>query len=210
MVDLAILEYGVGNLGSVLHACRRAGCEPSIVSNRSELEGMSPSHILLPGVGAIGEALFHLRSRDLEAPLLNFAQQEKVPILAICVGMQMLAESCNEFGDHRGLGLIPGATTARIAKKGSGVRLPHMGWNDIDVDGDHGGLLRGLEAEHFYFLHSFAMTCCPENLLASTDYHGSITAAVRNRNVFGVQFHPEKSNQAGARLIANFFALGSG
>lgn len=207
MVRPIIIEYGVGNLGSVAHACRRAGCEPTIVSSRSELENSSPSHIVLPGVGAIGEALYHLRDRDLDAPLTALARERRVPILAICVGMQMLAETCNEFGEHRGLGWLPGGMTDRISRKGSGVRLPHMGWNEIVVTGDHGGLLDGLETEHFYFLHSYAMSCPQEYLIADTDYHGSITAAVRYDNIFGVQFHPEKSNRAGTRLMANFFGL---
>ena len=208
MVSVAIIEYGVGNLGSVVNACRRAGCEPSIVGNAEELEIADPTHIVLQGVGAIGEALLHLRARDIEAPLTALVRDSSIPTLAICVGMQMLAETCSEFGEHRGLGWIPGAHTGRIAFVGSGVRLPHMGWNNITVKGDHDGLLDGLESEHFYFLHSYAMRCEAEHVISTADYAGEVTAAVRNGNIFGVQFHPEKSNKAGARLISNFLAIG--
>jgi glutamine amidotransferase len=208
MVSVAVIEYGVGNLGSVVNACLRAGCEPSVVSNIDDLERAAPTHIVLPGVGAIGEALSHLRDRGFEAPLSALVRDRGVPALAICVGMQMLAETCTEFGEHRGLGWIPGASTARIAPMGQGVRLPHMGWNNITVTGDHGGLLDGLETEHFYFLHSYAMRCGSGHVISNVEYEGQVTAAVREGNVFGVQFHPEKSNQAGARLMSNFFAIG--
>ena len=207
MTKVVIIEYGVGNLGSVIHACRRAGCEPQIVGEGRDLKNMTPSHIILPGVGAVGEALAHLRERDLVDPLSALAHGRKIPTLAICAGMQMLAETCSEFGEYRGLGWIPSAITNRIAPKGRGVRMPHMGWNNISVLGDHGGLLAGLESEHFYFLHSYAMSCDPAYTIAQADYHGSITAGVRNENIFGVQFHPEKSNRAGTRLMSNFFAL---
>ena len=123
--ELSIVEYGVGNIGSVLHACKRAGITPNIAHDGAELGAQAPGRILLPGVGAIGEALKQLRARDFEPVLNRMVFDQKTPILGICVGMQILAEVCEEFGEHAGLGWLPGARTGRIADKGAGLRLPH-------------------------------------------------------------------------------------
>ncbi|OFX08828.1 MAG: imidazole glycerol phosphate synthase, glutamine amidotransferase subunit [Alphaproteobacteria bacterium RIFOXYD12_FULL_60_8] len=205
MTSLSIVEYGVGNIGSVLHACRRAGIEPRVARDAGELEAQDSSHILLPGVGAVGEALHHLRERGFEATLYNKAFEEKIPILSICVGMQMLAETCEEFGTHKGLAWIPGARVSRLAEKGSGLRLPHVGWNTIQLEGN-APLLEGLGEEHFYFVHTYAMSCSDHYIMARTDYAGAFVSAVRRNNIYGVQFHPEKSSGAGVALLKNFMS----
>jgi len=151
--------------------------------------------------------LKHLRERDMETPLKALAMKKRVPILAICVGMQMLAETCFEFGKHKGLGWIKKGITDRIAPTASDLILPHIGWNDISTMADHGGLLEGLDGQDFYFVHTNAMKCNDEYQIATAEYGQSITCAVRSENIFGVQFHPEKSSHAGSRLLSNFLAL---
>ena len=202
---VSIVEYGIGNIGSVLHACKRAGITPSIAHDGQELESHNPKRILLPGVGAIGEALKQLRARDFEPVLNRMVFDQKTPILGICVGMQILAEICEEFGEHAGLGWLPGARAGRIADKGAGLRLPHVGWNTIEPAVDD-PLIADIADEHFYFAHSYSVRCDDEFVLARTNYGGPFVSAVRRENVFGVQFHPEKSSSAGARLLRNFTA----
>jgi glutamine amidotransferase len=205
-VDLAVVEYGVGNLGSVAHACRRAGIEPRIVRDGKEIAARPPSHVILPGVGAVGEALTHLRGRGFEEPLRRLAFDARVPFLAICVGMQMLAERCHEFGAHQGLGWLPGAETGRLAEPGSGIRLPHVGWNTVECEGE--GLFAGLDDRHFYFVHSYVLECDSTLVAGRTTYAGlTFASAVRRDNLVGVQFHPEKSSAAGATVIRNFVGL---
>ena len=203
---LAIVEYGVGNIGSVVHACRRSGIDVRVVSSGAALEAEQPGRILLPGVGAMGEALKQLRDRAFEAVLNRMVVEERVPLLGICVGMQMLAERCEEFGQHTGLGWLSGSATTRLAEKGSGLRLPHMGWNTIEPLSDH-PILAGIGQEHFYFVHSYAVMCDQENQLARTEYGDAFASAVHRDNILGVQFHPEKSGAAGVRLLKNFMDM---
>lgn len=200
---ISIVEYGVGNIGSVLHACRRAGIEPLIAHDGAELASQDPERILLPGVGAIGEALKQLRTRNFEPVLNRLVIDRKTPLLGICVGMQILAERCEEFGEHEGLNWLPGARTKRIAQKGAGVRVPHIGWNTIEPTDDT-PLFSGMTDEHFYFVHSYAVQCSDDFVLARTDYGGPFVSAVQRNNIFGVQFHPEKSAAAGVKLLQNF------
>lgn len=202
-MSLSIVECGVGNIGSVVHACRRAGINATIARTGEELERQQPERILLPGVGAIGEVLSQLRSRDFEPALNRLVIERRTPLLGICVGMQILAERCVEFGEHAGLGWLPGASTHRLAEKGSGLRLPHMGWNTIEPALEH-PLLTGLKDQHFYFVHSYVVDCGPEARLAQTEYGSTFVCAVHRDNILGVQFHPEKSGAAGVRLLQNF------
>lgn len=200
---ISIVEYGIGNIQSVVNACVRLGVATRIARDGRELLAQAPDRIILPGVGAVGAALENLRDRGLEQALQQLVQQEKVPFLGICVGMQMLAETCAEFGEHRGLGWIPGRVS-RLAPEGSGIRLPHVGWNTIEVISADDPILGPLDQQDFYFVHSYAMRCPEEFIVAQTDYHGRFVSAVRRDHVLAVQFHPEKSAALGGQLMAAF------
>lgn len=203
---LSIVEYGVGNIGSVLNACRRAGVEPAVAQSGADLASQAPTHILLPGVGAVGHALAQLRQRGFEPVLNALAVERGVPLLGICVGMQMLAEHCEEFGTHRGLGWIAGTVTS-MRPLGANLKLPHVGWNEIRVRQPASALMAGLDGQHFYFVHSYAMNCATEYILCDSEYGSTFVSGVRRNNIHGLQFHPEKSNRIGVDLLANFFTL---
>jgi len=203
---VSVVEYGIGNIQSVVNACRRLGANTEIARDGDELRAQVPERVILPGVGAVGEALANLRGRGLEGALTDIVREGRVPFLGICVGMHMLAERCEEFGMHQGMGWIPGTVT-RLAPEGSGVRLPHVGWNTLDVSDTSDPLLGPLEGNDVYFVHSYAMRCPDEFVLARCDYHGRFVAAVRRGHIRAVQFHPEKSAGLGGKLLAAF--LGS-
>jgi imidazole glycerol-phosphate synthase subunit HisH len=199
---VALVEYGIGNVGSVANALGRLGVVPAIASDGAALLALSPDCVIMPGVGAVGEALDLLRRRELEAALNRMVRDQGTPFLGICVGMQVMAEVCEEFGEHRGFGWIPGKVR-RLVPEGSPLRLPHVGWNEIEVQaGDN--FLGELDREQFYFVHSYAMNCPDEFVAATTDYGGPFTSAVQRSHTMGVQFHPEKSSKAGARLLRAF------
>ena len=203
---VSVIEYGIGNIQSVVNACRRAGGDPSVARSGAELREQQPNRIVLPGVGAVGEALAVLRNRGLDEALQDKVFGEGIPVLGICVGMQMMARVCEEFGEHQGLGWIEGRVR-RLSPARSDVPLPHVGWNNIEVRGND-PLLRGLDGFHFYFQHSFAIDCAESAVIARADYHGSFICGVRDAHVAGVQFHPEKSSDAGTRLLGAFLAHG--
>jgi imidazole glycerol-phosphate synthase subunit HisH len=198
---VALVEYGIGNVGSVANALDRIGADLTVVSDGDALQAMSAHCIIMPGVGAVGEALALLRERGLEQALNALVVGGKTPFLGICVGMQVMAEVCEEFGAHRGFGWIPGRVTT-LTSPSPGFRLPHVGWNEISVRPN--GFLKDLDGEHFYFVHSYAIDCPAEFVAATANYGGPFTAAVQHGHVMGVQFHPEKSSQAGAVLLRGF------
>ncbi len=199
---VALVEYGIGNVLSVANALTRAGVTPVVVRDGDELTALDASCVVMPGVGAVGEALLLLRQRGLDVALQALVVDRGVPFLGICVGMQVMAETCEEFGEHRGLGWIPGRVR-RLAPEGSSLRLPHVGWNTISLR-DDGDFLTGLDGEHFYFVHSFVMECPDEYVVATANYGHPFVAAVCHGRLMGVQFHPEKSSQAGAVLLSEF------
>lgn len=202
-MTVAVVEYGIGNIQSVANACRRAGSEVEIVGDGDSLLRCDPSHIVLPGVGAVGRALAALRERGLATALEDLVIAGGRPFLGICVGMQVLGEVCEEFGRFEGLGWIPGRVR-RLAAEGSGLRVPHVGWNTIHATRPD-PLLDALSDRHFYFLHSYALDCPDGNVLARAEYGDSFVCAVRRDNVAAVQFHPEKSSRTGADLLGAFF-----
>ena len=205
---IAIIDYGSGNLRSVEKAFERAAREHGLasrilVTDEPDLVG-SADRLVLPGVGAFAACMEGLKGRAgvLEA-LEHAVLVEGRPFLGVCVGMQLLANLGMEFGSNYGLGWIPGKVVA-INAKTSGVRAPHMGWNAVSVSAPH-PLCDGLDGETFYFAHSYHFEV--ENSAhryAVTDHGGRMAAAVGRDNIFGVQFHPEKSQKAGLALIANF------
>jgi imidazole glycerol-phosphate synthase subunit HisH len=204
-VKVGVVSYGLGNVQSVVTALHRIGVEPVILCSGDELADAAPDRIIMPGVGAVGAALERLQVTGLATALTDLVVEKSRPFLGICVGMQVLAESCEEFGLHRGLGWIPG-TVARLTPEGSGLHLPHIGWNEISVR-RAGSPVEGLDGTDFYFLHSYAVRCPPSYVAATADYGGRFVAAVSYANIHGVQFHPEKSDAAGGRLLAQFLSL---
>ena len=205
---IAIIDYGSGNLRSVEKALDRAAREagiPAVTSVTDDPEEICRAdRLLLPGVGAFGACMAGLAARAgvLEA-MEHVALIDERPFLGICVGMQLLAETGLEFGTHRGLGWIQGVVKP-LSLNDPSLRLPHMGWNGVEVSAPH-PLFDGLDEEHFYFAHSFHFEAGNIAHLIATSVHGErFAAAIARDNIAGVQFHPEKSQHAGITLLKNF------
>ena len=204
--QLVIVDYGVGNFRNVQKAFQAVGVEAIISDLSCDIE--TAAAVVLPGVGAFGDAIANLRHRGLEKPVLAAAQSGK-PFFGICVGMQLLFEQSDEMGCHIGLGLIPGHVTRFRA----GLTVPHMGWNQIEPTGDH-PLLTDIQYGDFaYFAHSYI--CVPgdeAHIMAKTEYGAHddgryFTCAVTKDNIYGIQFHPEKSQRIGLQILKNFADL---
>ena len=211
---VAIVDCGSGNLRSVLKALERAaadtGLDASIAVTSAPDDVRRADRVVLPGVGAFTDCREGLNSvAGLESALNEAVQAKARPFLGICVGMQLMASRSLEFVETDGLGWIPG-TVRRIEPDFAGAKVPHMGWNAIDVARPHAlfdGLEGGEQGPHAYFVHSYALH--PDDsdaVVATTDYGGPIVAAVARDNLAGTQFHPEKSQALGRRLLANFLA----
>jgi glutamine amidotransferase len=192
--DVAIVDSGGANLASLQFALERLGARGTITASPAVIR--SAGRVILPGVGAAGDAMQRLRSAGLDTVLPGLQQ----PVLGICLGMQLLYERTEE-GDTQCLGIVP-ATVRRLLPS-PGLPAPHMGWNRVRAR-RAGGLLDGLaDGEHFYFVHGYAAPTTPDTI-AVTDYGTDITAIVQRRNFLGTQFHPERSGPAGARVLQNF------
>lgn len=199
---IAIVDYGMGNLHSVSKAVERLGYEPLVTGNREEL--LSADGVILPGVGAFGDAMEQLRKTGLDAVMKEAAAVGK-PLLGICLGMQLLFSRSEEHGNHEGLDMLHGSVV-RFA--GGDYKVPHMGWNALQFQKPEHPLLAGLEEGHVYFVHSYhVLPEAQEDLLAVTDYGQPVTAIVGRGSVYGMQFHPEKSGELGMSLLRNFLAL---
>jgi imidazole glycerol-phosphate synthase subunit HisH len=203
---IVIVNCGLGNVHAFINIYKRLGIPLRVADNEGDLKGAE--RIILPGVGAFDWAMSRLDASGMRPTLVDMVATRAVPLLGVCVGMQILANRSEE-GDTRGLGLIEGEVKHFFA--GGNVRrvsLPHMGWNDV-VPRDGAGLFRGLEVgARFYFLHSYYFQPRrAEDSLAFTDYYGMFSSAVRSGNVYGVQFHPEKSHEWGIQLLRNFAEL---
>ncbi len=212
---VSIIDYGAGNLLSVSRALEHAGATVTLVADGASLKGANgAAHLILPGVGAFGKGMEELRRRDLVGPLLDHAESGK-PFLGICLGMQMMLESSDEFGGHRGLGLIPGKVMAipDTSEEGAPHKIPHIGWNGLDPAGGQdwrGTVLGGVPAgADMYFVHSFtAHPADPAHRLADADYNGrTLSAAIHRDNLTGLQCHPEKSGETGLFILRNFLSL---
>lgn len=201
-MKIAVIDYGIGNVRSVVNACERKSVAVQRVINGEELARYQPDKVILPGVGAIGAALGLVRERGFEDVLREMVIEGSTRYLGICVGMQMLAEDCEEFGSHRGLGWIGGVTRRLPAE--DGFRVPHIGWNSIAVKTGAGPLLAPSDGRDFYFVHSYHLDCDQQAVTATTSYGIDFVAAVSFGNVTGVQFHPEKSAEEGLGLIGRF------
>lgn len=202
-MSVSILSCGIGNVRSVENACRQLGCETLIARDGDELKAQNPRRIILPGVGAVGEVLVAVAKRGYPEVVEEMVFRGGIPFLGICVGMQILGEVCEEDGEHRGWGWVPGRVR-KLEPHGAAVRVPHIGWNSVRSSHSHGGLFDGLPNQHFYFVHSYAIECPSSYAIAFTEHGKSFPSAIRKGNAFGVQFHPEKSSNAGSQLLANF------
>jgi len=197
---IAIIDYGMGNLHSVSKAVERLGVEAKVTSDEREI--MSSEGAILPGVGAFGDAMDNLRQTGLHDAVLHYAATGK-PLLGICLGMQLLFTESEEHGNHKGLNLLPGS----VVRFRGDYKVPHMGWNRLEFR-QASPLFAEVEQGHVYFVHSYHVK--PErasDLLATTDYHQQVTAIVGRDNVFGMQFHPEKSGALGIKLLGNFLRI---
>lgn len=202
-MTIAVVDYGIGNVQSVINACARLGEQVERVSDGDALAKLSPGKIILPGVGAVGAALERMKVRGFYTPLHQLVKTRGVPFLGICVGMQILADVCEEFGTHRALGWIPGRVE-RLGRDMPELRVPHVGWNTVKCTIPDDPVLSHVDGLDFYFVHSYAMRCDAEYIAATTPYGSDFVSAVRCGNILGVQFHPEKSSQAGSMLIERF------
>jgi len=211
MSTVAIIDYGSGNLRSAAKTFERAAADAGfartiIVTGDPAVVG-DASHVVLPGVGAFGDCRRGLDAVSGMVEALNRAViEDKRPFLGICVGMQLMADRGLEHGVHPGLGWIPGEVAA-LAPADADLKIPHMGWNALEsaVNGAH-PFLANLPADaHTYFVHSYGFACAdPAHVLATVDYGGPVTAVIGRDNMVGTQFHPEKSQAVGLRLITNF------
>jgi glutamine amidotransferase len=199
---IAIIDYGMGNLHSVSKAVERLGYEYTFVSDAESL--LAADGAILPGVGAFGDAMKNLRERNLIEPVRQFAASGK-PLLGICLGMQLLFDSSTEHGEHEGLGLLPG----RVERFQGDYKIPHMGWNKLTFLQEN-PIFSGVEEGYVYFVHSYFLQPMEANrpiLLATADYYQEVPAIAGKGNVYGMQFHPEKSGTVGMKLLENFTKL---
>ncbi|NDJ61484.1 MAG: imidazole glycerol phosphate synthase subunit HisH [Chloroflexi bacterium] len=201
---IAVIDYGAGNLRSVLHALTHLGAESiRVVRQPHDLRGANK--LILPGVGAFGAGMQQLAAQNLVDPIRD-AVRAGVPYLGICLGMQFLFEHSDELGHHTGLGLLPGYVTRFPADLA--FKVPHMGWNALEPCRPS-PILKGIEpGSYAYFVHSYyCVPANPQDTLINVDYGIPFTAGVARDNVYGVQFHPEKSQTTGLRLLANFLEM---
>ena len=197
---IAIVDYGIGNLGSVTKGFEAAGAETVLTGDPARLRRAEA--LVLPGDGAFGATMDEIRKRDL-VPVLLDAAAAGTPLLGICIGMQVLFEESEEHGRHEGLGLLPG----RVRHLGGDLPVPHMGWNRLKRRRAH-PLLDGLEdGAYVYFVHSYFCDAKDRVVIATTDYGRDFPAVVGRDNVLGVQFHPEKSQAVGLRMVSSFVRL---
>ncbi|MDA7818165.1 imidazole glycerol phosphate synthase subunit HisH [Sulfurimonas sp.] len=202
---IAIVDYNMGNLASVQNAFAKLGEDTVVESNPSKFKDYDK--LILPGVGAFGDAMEHLRERNMIEALREYAASGKY-MLGICLGMQLLFESSEEFGKHEGLGLIKGHVKAFDETKfNEPLKVPHMGWNRMFTENHP--LFEGLDEEHYlYFVHTFHVTCKNESdVIGRTEYGYKFTSAVSHNNIMGIQPHPEKSHENGLKILENFINL---
>jgi glutamine amidotransferase len=202
---IAVVDYGMGNIGSVLNMFKRIDVKDIVVTNRAE-ELQKADKILLPGVGAFDTGMNHLQQSGLIEVLNEKVLNEKVPVLGICLGMQLITKSSEE-GVKPGLGWVNADTKRFKFDPALKLKIPHMGWNYVNVKRDN-PLIRTGEKNRFYFVHSYFVDCYDQNdILAQANYGFAFTCALQRDNVFGAQFHPEKSHKFGMQLFKNFAAL---
>ena len=197
---IAIIDYGMGNIQSVKNALELLNCHTQITDDPTQLK--NADGLVLPGVGAFGQAMLNLKDKKIINPLKRAVLEHNIPILGICLGMQLLSEKSDERGSNSGLSLIPGEI-CKIPDL-DGYRLPHVGWNDIKVKNNAPLFTNIADSSSFYFVHSYRFMCDSKYIAGTAEYGNLINAVVQNNHIFGVQFHPEKSQKKGLMLINNF------
>ena len=198
---VAIIDYGVGNLFSLQCSLNAVGAEAVVTSDKNVIE--KADKIILPGVGAFGDAAEKLRSSGLGDVVAEQAEKGK-PVLGICLGMQLLFDEAYEYGHHKGLGLIKGSVRPIADIIPKDYKIPHIGWNALNITGEQDGLFRYIkEGDCVYFVHSYYADC-GDSAIATSEYGAPITAAVARDNVYGCQFHPEKSGKVGLEILRAF------
>ena len=201
---IAIVDYGVGNLFSLGCSFRSLGAEVQVTGDAQVIRGADK--VVLPGVGAFGDAADLLRKSGLDQVVLGEAERGK-PVLGICLGMQLLFDRSFEYGEHRGLGLIRGDVVSMEPVVPHGYKVPHIGWNALHFPKDKpvSPLFRYIrEGDCVYFVHSYYATGCDDSVIATAEYGPELTAAVQQGNVMGTQFHPEKSGSVGLNILRAF------
>ena len=196
---VGIIDYGVGNLFSLCSSFKAIGADAFVSGDAEELA--KADRLVLPGVGAFEDAAKKLRDSGMDAFVRAQAAEGK-PLLGICLGMQLLFEKSFEYGEHEGLGLLKGQVVGMNGRVPEELKIPHMGWNALEVK--NGQLLAEMDGEFVYFVHSYYAEGCEASLAAVTEYGIPITAAVEKDNIFGCQFHPEKSGKAGLAILKRF------
>ena len=203
---IAIIDYGVGNLFSLRCSLEAVGAEVTVTGDAEVLR--AADKLILPGVGAFEDAAKKLRDSGLDRVVLEEAAKGK-PLLGICLGMQMLFDKSFEYGEHTGLGLIPGSVVAMSERIPPELNIPHIGWNALHFERECPIFRYLQEGDCVYFVHSYFAADCGESLTATAEYGIPVTAAVQRGNVFGCQFHPEKSGEAGLSILRAFCELGA-
>jgi glutamine amidotransferase len=207
MSDVAIVDYGINNVRSVRNAVEYCGFNPIVTHDADVIAGAS--HVILPGVGAFGDAMTNIRARGIDELLEHHVREKGKPFLAVCLGMQLLAKTSEEHADngvrHRGLGWLD-ADVVRLMPNDPALKIPHMGWNMVVKERNH-PILADIRENNlaYYFVHSFAVRCNqPGDVVGYTRHGQPVTAIIAKDNIAATQFHPEKSQDSGIELISNF------
>lgn len=204
---IKVVDYGVGNLFSLLSSLKYIGAAAEVVSNPSELK--KAKKIILPGVGAFRDAADKLKSSGMQSAVTE-AANNGTPLLGICLGMQLLFEKSYEFGEYEGLSLLKGCIKPLSDIVPKELKIPQMGWNSLLFVGEKNPLFKYInEGDYVYFVHSYYAANCEDSLIAQTSYGALVTAAVAKNNIFGCQFHPEKSGETGLNILKAFSEDGS-
>lgn len=199
---IAIVDYGVGNLFSLSRSLAYVGADACVTGDREKIK--SADKILLPGVGAFGDAIKKLKDAQLDEVLVSEVKKGK-PMLGICLGMQLLFDKSFEYGEHAGLGLIKGEIRPIADKIGKTLKVPHIGWNSLEFTDKKSEIFKYIsDGDFVYFVHSYYAANCEESVIAKAEYGAKLTAAVQCGNVYGCQFHPEKSGKTGLAILRAF------
>ena len=199
---IAIVDYGVGNLFSLKSSFDAIGAETIVTGDAQTIR--NADKIILPGVGAFEDAIKKLRETGLDKIIISEAENGK-PLMGICLGMQLLLDKSFEYGEHEGLGLIQGEIRSISEVIPKDYKIPHIGWNALNITDENCKIFRYIKNGDFvYFVHSYSGMNCEENVIATSEYGASVTAAVARDNIYGCQFHPEKSGEVGLNILRGF------
>ena len=202
-MKIGIVDYNMGNLASVKNAFDKIGANAKIVNSPDKIKNYDK--LILPGVGAFGDAMQHLKSTGMDEAIKDFVKSGKF-LLGVCLGMQLLFEKSEEFGEHKGLGFIEGEVVYFDKKKLVDKKVPHMGWNKLF--NNNSPLFKGLNNPYLYFVHSLHVVCDDKYAIGKTIYGYEFVSAVNKDNIFGFQPHPEKSHNEGLKILENFVNIG--